>query len=283
VSLSRGEALWCSAMGVARRTVRHRPVGVKSYTRRDHPVIYVDARLEFVGIRRTPREFPTQTAACNRSPARPQASRSEPQARKEVVPGTCHGSAPVPVTEALARSERAAGRRTLPHPAARFISEPWFGRLLTARALVSLASRLRLPSGRLRPGRRHLRAPYSRGGAVRDRRSDQRSAVRRGPGPARTRPGAGWVGQPGWSGPPRPPRRRSRARALRSRRPPSRDGASHTHRPNATCLVRLLRRHQVRRGRRPALHLRRDQAQQPQQARPSRGGDADRDLRPGGA
>src|SRR5215204_5481647 len=49
-----------------------------------------------------------------------QASRPDAGPGKEVIPGTCHGSAPVPVTEALARSERAAGRRTLPRPAARF-------------------------------------------------------------------------------------------------------------------------------------------------------------------
>ena len=53
-----GGGSWCSAMGVARRTVRHHPVGVKSYTRRYHPVIYVDVRLQIVGIRRTSWEFP---------------------------------------------------------------------------------------------------------------------------------------------------------------------------------------------------------------------------------
>ena len=144
MSLSRGEALWCSAMGVARRTVRHHPVGVKSYTRRDHPVIYVDVRPKIVGIRRTSGEFPhkLQPATVLRR-LRPPGEPVQPQARKEVIPGTCHGSAPVPMTEALARSERAAGRRTLPRPAARFMSGP---RLLGHRVPGSPAPRASAPA-----------------------------------------------------------------------------------------------------------------------------------------
>src|SRR4029453_12893488 len=111
-------------MGVAHRTVRHRPVGVKSYTRRDHPVIYVDVRPKFVGIRRTSREFPHKLQPATVLRPRPPGEPVQHRPRKEVVPGTCHGSAPVPMTEALARSERAAGRRTLPRPPARPMVQP---------------------------------------------------------------------------------------------------------------------------------------------------------------
>jgi hypothetical protein len=78
-----------------------------------------------VGIRRTSREFPPQLAVQPPFPLAPPPG--EPAARrpgKEVIPGTCHGSAEVSVTKALARSERAAARRTLPRPAARFIPGP---------------------------------------------------------------------------------------------------------------------------------------------------------------
>src|SRR5918999_5132537 len=111
-------------MGVASRTVRHLLVGVKSYTRRDHPVIYVDVRLQIVGIRRTGREFPHKLQPATvlrrlRHPGEP--ARQRPQEGG----GPCYlpWERPGPMTEALARSERAAGRRTLPRPAARCISK----------------------------------------------------------------------------------------------------------------------------------------------------------------
>ena len=83
MSLSRGEALCCSAMGVARRTVRHHPVGVKSYTGRDHPVIYVDVRLQKVGIRRTSREFPHKLAPWPPFPPAPPPWRAGPTRPRE--------------------------------------------------------------------------------------------------------------------------------------------------------------------------------------------------------
>src|SRR5215211_8592705 len=97
-------------MGVARRTVRHRPVGVKSYARRDHPVIYVDVRLQIGGNRRTSREFPHKLQPGHRSPPTPPPRRAGPTADREGgdlwhLPW----ERPGPLTEALARSERAAG------------------------------------------------------------------------------------------------------------------------------------------------------------------------------
>ena len=106
-------------MGVARRTVRHRPVGVKSYTRRDHPVIYVDVRPRFVGIRRISREFPHKLQPATVLRPRPPGEPDQPQAEKGGGLWHLPWERPGPLTEALARSERAAGRRTLPRPAAR--------------------------------------------------------------------------------------------------------------------------------------------------------------------
>src|SRR5215218_505983 len=66
---------------------------------------------------------PTQTTACNRSPPAPPSRRAGPTSDQEGgdlrhLPWERPGL----LTEALARSERAAGRRTLPRPAARFMS-----------------------------------------------------------------------------------------------------------------------------------------------------------------
>jgi hypothetical protein len=97
-----------------------------------------------------------------------QASRSNRRPRKEVVPGTCHGSAPVPVTEALARSERAAGRRTLPRPAARSSSRT-----------LHCSCRSAVPSSR------HA-GPLPASAVLRPRRCRGRPAPRRHP---RNRPG----------------------------------------------------------------------------------------------
>src|SRR5829696_10185698 len=116
-------------MGVARRTVRHHPVGVKSYTRRDHPVIYVDVRLRIRGNPSDVPGVPPQTTAWQPFSAGPPSRRAGPTADREGgdlwhLPW----ERPGPLTEALARSERAAGRRTLPRPAARFMSRSTPGR-----------------------------------------------------------------------------------------------------------------------------------------------------------
>src|SRR4029453_1586221 len=99
------------------------PVGVKSYTRRDHPVIYVAVRPKIVGIRRTSTEFPhkLQPATVLRRP-RPQGEPVRPQAQEGGGPWHLPWERPVSVTEALARSERAAGGGTPPRPAAPFLS-----------------------------------------------------------------------------------------------------------------------------------------------------------------
>ena len=59
-------------------------------------MIYVDVRLQKVGIRRTSQEFPhkLQLQPFSAGPAT-QAARPETTG-KEVISGTCHGSAPVP-------------------------------------------------------------------------------------------------------------------------------------------------------------------------------------------
>src|SRR4029450_7184779 len=117
MSLSGGGALWCSAMGVARRTVRHHPVGVKSYTRRDHPVIYVDVRLHIVGIRRTSREFPhkLQPATVLRRLCQP-GEPARPRTGKEVISGTCHGNAPAPRPRRSRVANERPGGSTPPPP-----------------------------------------------------------------------------------------------------------------------------------------------------------------------
>ena len=77
---------------------------------------------------------PPQTTACNRSPRlRPPGEPARPQAREGGGPWHLPWERPGPLTEALARSERAAGRRTLPRPAARFMSGPPTG---TPRAIL---------------------------------------------------------------------------------------------------------------------------------------------------
>jgi hypothetical protein len=125
VRLSRGEALCCAAMGGSAWTVRHAPVGVKSYTRRDHPVIYVDVPAPEVGNPADIPGVPPQSPAQGPFPLAPPPRQAGPTAaREEVIARQRHGNASLFVTEALARSERAAGRRTLPHPAARFTSAP---------------------------------------------------------------------------------------------------------------------------------------------------------------
>src|SRR5919112_280983 len=105
-------------MGVARRTVRHHPVGVKSYTRRYHPVIYVDVRLRRWESAGHPGSSHTN---CRLQPfsAGPATQASRPD-RDWEGGDLWHlpWERPGPLTEALARSERAAGRRTLPRPAA---------------------------------------------------------------------------------------------------------------------------------------------------------------------